>query len=126
MQEYPTKLRNTVIQQCLWSAEFTIWQGAIYAKKSDVYNTLGCLTRAINRLVTTLFAINEIYQMGDKNALNILAHMSKVPVHLQDKINAILCCEIDTLSDQVNALRKIFEETVHLADGLYKPYYELS
>lgn len=58
---YPAKLKNAVIQQSLWATEFTLSQAEGFSEKQDVYNTVGCLTRAVKYLVTTMFAVNEIY-----------------------------------------------------------------
>jgi predicted nucleotidyltransferase len=51
---YPLKLKKTIIQQALWSAEFTLWQADKFAKKQDMYNTAGCLTRAMKNIVETV------------------------------------------------------------------------
>ncbi len=68
---YPPKLKQTVIQQSLWSAEFTIWHADIFYSRQDIYNVIGCLTRAVKHIVTALFSINELYFMGDKRAVKI-------------------------------------------------------
>ncbi len=125
VKEYPQKLKQSVVQQSLWSAEFTIWQAEKFAIKNDTYNTVGCLTRAIKNIVTTLFALNEIYPMGDKRAISILEQEQIRPQNLTYKIDHILCCSIDNLIDTVSNLKALFEEVVSYADGLYKPYYKL-
>jgi hypothetical protein len=125
VKEYPQKLKQSVIQQSLWSAEFTIWQAEKFANKSDVFNTVGCLTRATKSIITSLFAINELYPMGDKRAISILEQTKARPETLALKIDLILRCNKDTLIDNVLHLIKLFEETVSLADGLYKPFYKL-
>lgn len=125
VNQYPQKLKQSVIQQSLWSAEFTIWQAESFATKSDIYNTVGCLTRAVKNIVTALFAINEIYPMGDKRAINILEQAKTKPENLSQQINSILCASKDTLTENVTRLKLLFEETAELAQGKYKPYYKL-
>lgn len=125
VKQYPQKLKQAVIQQSLWSAEFTIWQAEKFVAKIDIYNTVGCLTRAINNIVSALFALNEIYPMGDKRALSILEHAENRPANLTNKINSILCCEKDRIAENVLQLKDLFNETVGLAKGSYKPYYKL-
>jgi len=125
VKQYPQKLKQSVIQQSLWSAEFTIWQAEKFVAKIDIYNTVGCLTRAINNIVSALFALNEIYPMGDKRALSILEHAENRPANLTNKINSILCCEKDRIAENVLQLKDLFNETVGLAKGSYKPYYKL-
>ena len=125
LKQYPKKLKQSVIQQSLWSAEFTIWQAEGYAKKNDTFNTVGCLTRAVKNIVTTLFALNEIYPMGDKRAINILEQAKTKPQNLTSRINDTLYCSKDTLTNNVLRLRELFEETVELVEGGYRPYYKL-
>lgn len=125
VKQYPIKLKQSITQQSLWSAEFTIWQAEKFASKNDTYNTLGCLTRATKSIITTLFAINEIYPMGDKRAVSILEQAKIRPKSLTSKIDLILCCNKDTLIDNVLQLKNLFEEIVIFADGDYKPYYKL-
>jgi predicted nucleotidyltransferase len=125
VKQYPQKLKQSVIQQSLWSAEFTIWQAEKFAGKNDTFNTVGCLTRATKCIITSLFAINELYPMGDKRAVSILEQTKAKPESLTSKIELILCCNKDTLIVNVSHLKKLFHETVTLAEGIYKPYYKL-
>ncbi len=125
VKQYPQKLKQSVIQQSLWSAEFTIWQAESFATNADVYNTIGCLTRAVKNIVTALFAINELYPMGDKRAINILEQAKIKPANLTQKINNILCSDKNALTESVLHLKTLFGETVELEQGIYKPYYKL-
>ncbi len=125
VKQYPKKLKKSVIQQSLWSAEFTIWQAEKFAVNNDTFNTLGCLTRATKSIVMALFAINELYPLGDKRAVNILEQAKIRPESLTSKIDKILCCSKDSLKNNVSVLRKLFDQTVALADGAYNPYYVL-
>lgn len=125
VKEYPPKLKQSVVQQSLWSAEFTIWQAEKFAAKNDTFNVVGCLTRATKNIITALFAVNEIYPMGDKRAISILDQAKKRPNALALKIDNILCCNKNALIDNVTHLKKLFEETLFLSEGMYKPFYKL-
>lgn len=125
VKHYPQRLKSAVIQQSLWSADFTIWQATSFASKSDVYNTVGCFTRAIKNIVTALFAINELYTIGDKRAIEILEQSKNKPINLAEKIDSILCADKNMLTDGVVRLKELFDETVELAPGRYQPYYKL-
>lgn len=125
IQQYPRKLKQSVIQKSLWSAEFTIWQAEKFAGKADLYNTAGCLTRAMNNIVSALFALNEIYPLGDKRAIEIIEKATYKPVNLTNRINEILCFRKNTLGDNVKHMKLLFIDTVGFADGQYQPYYEL-
>jgi hypothetical protein len=122
---YPQKLKQTVIQQSLWAAEFTIWHADYFAEKQDVYNTMGCLTRAVKNIVSALFSMNELYPMGDKRAIEFLEQSNIKPAHLKEKIEKIVCADKNTLNNNIALLKTVFNETVALAPGIYKPFYNL-
>ena len=125
VQSYPEILKQTVIQQSLWSAEFTIWHADGFALKGDVYNTMGCLTRAVKNIVTTLFSINGLYPIGDKRAIEIIEQSKIKPTHLTERIDNILCADKNLMHNNISLLKTLFAETVELAEGKYKPFYHL-
>ena len=117
---YPEKLKRSVIQQSLWAAEFTIAHADYFSRKQDLYNTMGCLTRAIKNIVTALFAINELYPIGDKRAIDILEKADRSPAKLKAQIEEILQVGQAGTANNIVCLKKLFKETVALADGNYK------
>ncbi|TGL38952.1 nucleotidyltransferase domain-containing protein [Leptospira perdikensis] len=125
VKDYPLKLKQTIIQNSLWSAEFTLWQADKFAKKSDLYNTVGCISRALKNIVDALFAINELYSMGDKNAIKVLEDALKQPEKLVETIEQVLSVNQNSLKNNVGVLRNLFEQTVSLANGAYRPYFKL-
>jgi len=122
---YPEKLKQGVIQQSLWSAEFTIWHAEHFAKKQNVYNILGCLTRAVKNIITALFAINELYPIGDKRSIECIEESTIKPALLKQKIENILCAEKNTIDNNIALLKALWNETVNLSPGTYKPFYNL-
>ena len=121
---YPKKLKATIVQHSLWSAEFTIAHAVYFAEKQELYNVAGCLTRAVHNIVTALFAINELYQLGDKRAINILAEAGIKPKDFKEKIEMILGA--GDAGGSVRQLRNLFNETRELAGGLYHPFYNFT
>jgi hypothetical protein len=73
----------------------------------------------------TLFAINEIYPISDKRAIDILEEAPKVPANLRDKIERIVCIDRKNLANHLALLQSLFEEVVALADGAYQAVYVL-
>lgn len=68
--DYPEALRRAVVRDYLFRAEFTLKAFAPkFAARCDTYGTAACLTRAVNELVLTLFALNRKYPINDKTAL---------------------------------------------------------
>jgi len=118
---YPEKLKRSVIQYSLWSAEFTLSHAVHFSHKQDVYNLAGCLARATKNIVTALFAINEIYPIGDKRAIDILENAPKRPDQLRERVEAILRAG----NDAIPGLQMLFAETRELAGGVYQPFYQL-
>lgn len=123
VQVYPEKLKRSIISQSLWSAEFAIWHAEyFFSKDNDIYNIAGCLVRATKNIVTTLFAVNEIYPMGEKKAIGILKKASKHPNNLGEKIENILALNKKTLNENIKQAKSLFDETVKLTAEYYQPF----
>ena len=125
IQPYPSKLKEKVIQYSLWPAEFTIWHADYFCAKNDFYNVSGCLTRAAKNIVTALFAINELYPLGDKRAIEILEDATTCPPRLKERIETIVCINRDDIRKSVETLKGLFAETTQLANAVYQPFYKL-
>jgi predicted nucleotidyltransferase len=125
VSSYPDKLKQAVVQQSLWAAEFTIYQAIGFAEKEDIYNTYGCYTRAINKIILAIFALNERYPMGDKRALIIIDQLTLKPENLSKRIEEILHSNKANLKTRTQLIKNLHGETVSLANGLYTPYYKL-
>ncbi|GAB3517962.1 nucleotidyltransferase domain-containing protein [Emticicia fontis] len=122
---YPPKLKQAVIQQSLWSTEFTIMHVMGYVEKHDIYNLAGSLARAMKNLTMALFAINETYPISDKRAIDILEEAAKIPEDLRGRIEDILCIDKTHLANHLVLLQLLFAEVVELAEGAYAPVYVL-
>jgi hypothetical protein len=122
---YPPKLKKTIIQQSLWQAEFSLWHAEKFAKAQDVYNTIGCLSRSTKYIVESLFALNEIYPMGDKWAIDILKKTTICPVGFDQQINNTLSLNEQSLLQNVAYLNELFKQTVQLAREEYVPLFQL-
>ncbi|WP_162618575.1 nucleotidyltransferase domain-containing protein [Pedobacter yulinensis] len=120
---YPAPLKQTIVQDCLWLAEFTLMQCAGFAAAADVYNTTGCFTRAANYLVHALYALNESFPLGDKRALNELEQMAVRPRNFSARLNRILGApgqEADPLVSSLVSLKQLWKEVVGLCGGTYR------
>jgi hypothetical protein len=125
VRDYPPKLKESIIRLSLWHAEFTIWHADYFHKKNDVYNIVGCLARTVKNIVTVLFAINEMYPISDKRAIDILEKTNKKPSSLTEKIENILCVNKSSIGNNILLLKSLFDETVQLTGAAYKPFYNL-
>ena len=128
VQVYPTRLKGKIIEDALWSAEFTLQFAGDFAAQGDIYNTAGCLTRAIANMTQALFALNERYFIRDKKVMETLATFPSLPAGYVQRVNRILACPGSTaqeLSETVNDLRQAWGGIVTLAGELYQAKFQV-
>jgi predicted nucleotidyltransferase len=118
---YPAALKETIVRQSLWSAEFAAWHADYFMEKNDIYSLMGCLTRGTKNFVNALFAINEIYPMGDKRALDILENARVKPSNLKIKIENIVCANKNTIGENIVLFKNLWSEIISLTNGAYQP-----
>jgi len=116
---YPQALKVSVINTALWSAEFTLAHAHGFAMQKDMYNLLGCFTRALKSILEALFALNSIYPISDKHAVQLLSNAAIVPMNLEEKVNAILEIDSTAVGKNVVSIQNLFAEVVTLTNGLY-------
>jgi predicted nucleotidyltransferase len=126
---YPEALREAVVRDHLWMAEFTLGAFASkYATRADVHGTVTCLTRATNHLILVLFALNRTYPVNDKTALAEIAEFDRAPRAFADRVNAIFA-RVGTSRDDLRSaavnVGELVRQTIELTDGLYQPRYAL-
>lgn len=120
---YPQALKASVINMALWSAEFTLAHAHSFAMQKDMYNLLGCFTRALKSITEALFALNSIYPISDKYAVQLLSNAAMVPANLEEKVNAILEVDLAAAEKNVVFIKNLFAEVVALTSGLYHPKF---
>ena len=126
--EYPEPLKNRIVQDSLWGAEFSLQFCRTFANSADVYNTVGCLTRVAQFLVQALFAMNREYFVSDKYACRLMDQFRLRPRDFTLRLERVL----SNPGDDRTALRKSSElmsalwlETVALTAGGYKSRFDL-
>ncbi len=87
---YPQALKQAIIEPNLWSARFSVENGEKAAKRSDIYFTAGCITRAISMLVQVLYALNEKYFLSEKNLVKQVSSFKLLPDNFVERITATL------------------------------------
>lgn len=121
---YPKSLKENIVNATLWSAEFTLVQADGFVSPKDMYNTLGCFTRSLKNITEALFAINEMYPIGDKLAVKLLSQSRIVPDNLEEKVNAVLTTDVSALDMNLKLLKALFLEVTELTNGLYHPKFD--
>jgi predicted nucleotidyltransferase len=123
---YPARLKKKVVADSLWMAEFTILHAYGFADQGDIYNSVGCITRAVSYLTQTLFALNERYFTGDKRVLDVLARLPNLPSGYIEKINHILACPgatAEALTKSVSELEQAWHSVASLPGVNYEPKF---
>jgi len=125
---YPPALKQRIVQDSLWCAEFALASGRASAETGDVYSAAGCVTRVAQYLTQALFALNEQYFVSDKNACAQVEKMACRPANYAARMNSLLGKPGDTtalLRESFEALSMVWREVVGLAGELYQQRYEL-
>lgn len=129
VEAYPEALRQAVVQDYLWAAEFGVTMFASkFAARADAYGTGACLTRAIHQLVLVLFALNRQYPLNDKTALAEVREFDCAPREFGGRVQQIFGqwgqseAELQTA---VEGVGQLIAEVVELTEGLYRPRFPL-
>ncbi|MFN8445530.1 MAG: nucleotidyltransferase domain-containing protein [Caldilineaceae bacterium] len=120
---YPPKLKERIIADSLWSAEFTLMHARSFAEKGDVYNTVGCFTRAANNLTQVLFALNEVYFMSDKRVMELISGFALKPENYVERLNTLLAqpgATSEALTHSYTQMAALWQEVKELCAD-YKP-----
>jgi predicted nucleotidyltransferase len=125
---YPPRLKQRTIADALWSAEFTLLHATSFASQGDVYNTVGCLARAASSLTQVLFALNEVYFISDKKAMERIAAFPVAPPGYVERLGHILGNAgetVDALSASTAALHELWAAVAALDGVNYTPKFLL-
>ncbi|HET8579363.1 MAG TPA: nucleotidyltransferase domain-containing protein [Nitrospiraceae bacterium] len=128
VEKYPPRLKQKIIADSLWAAEFTLLHARGFAAQGDIYNTVGCLTRAASNLTQALFALNERYFLRDKQVLQTMAVFSHLPPGHIQQINRILSEPGNTapeLTRTVEQLQETWSRVASLPGVEYQPKFQV-
>jgi hypothetical protein len=125
---YPEPLRDRIVQDSLWSVEFTLWCCRPYVTAADIYNAAGCMTRIAHYLVHALFALNREYFVADKNAGVWIGRFALRPGDFIARLTEVLSkpgATGEELAKSMERLAALWRETVDLTAGAYCPRFHL-
>lgn len=125
---YPPKLKQKILADSLWSAEFTLLHARGFAAQGDVYNTVGCLTRAASNLTQALFALNERYFLRDKKVMDTIAGFSLLPSGYIEQLQQVLAHPGQTapeLTQTVHLLEALWQSVIALPGVRYEPKFPM-
>jgi predicted nucleotidyltransferase len=87
--EYPAALRRRVINDSLFSAEFSIYHLKTFIGQREAWNASAAKARIVFYLLHALFALNREYWFGDKGAIDRAEQFQFVPDDLQTRLTAL-------------------------------------
>jgi hypothetical protein len=125
---YPPKLKQKIIVDSLWGAEFTLLFARDYAAQGDVYNTVGCLTRIATNLTQALFALNERYFIRDKKVMEAIALFSILPAGYVAQLTDLLACpggSASALTKTVHEMEQVWRSVVALTGDGYQAKFHV-
>jgi hypothetical protein len=125
---YPPALKERVIADSLWSAEFTLIHARAFAAHGDIYGTVGCLTRVAANLTQALFALNEVYFIRDKQVMTTLATFPLLPAGYVEQVTRILACPGSTateLAQSVRDIERVWRSVTELPGVRYAPQFQV-
>jgi predicted nucleotidyltransferase len=125
---YPAKLKQRIIVEWLWNAEFSLIHAVDFAAAADVYNTVGCLTRVAAGLTQVLFALNETYFISDKKVMGAIARFALRPPDYVEQITDILARPgrtAEELGHTITRLKAVWRSVVDLAGDAYQPKFSI-
>ena len=128
VKTYPPKLKEKVVANALWSAEFTLAHASTFANYGDVYNTAGCLARISSNLTQALFALNERYFISDKRVMEVTANFAILPSGYIRQITEILAhpgASVEELIHSVAHMRAVWQSVVTCSREDYQPKFNL-
>jgi len=128
VKTYPPKLKEKVVANSLWSAEFTLAHASSFAQNGDIYNTAGCLVRISSNLTQALFALNERYFINDKRVMEVAANFMILPEGYIQQITGILAHPGETAAELVHSvahMRSVWQSVAACSGEYYQPKFNL-
>lgn len=127
--KYPPALKQRIVADSLWGAEFALLFARKFASAGDVYNAVGCFTRIAGYLTQATFALNETYFISDKGALDAVGQFNVRPRDYKKRMEAALAHPGDSsesLGCSVTRLQSLWRDLVEEADDLYQPRFTIA
>ena len=128
VETYPPRLKQAIISDSLWAVEFTLLHARSFAAQGDIYNTAGCLARAVSSLTQALFALNEHYFIRDKQVMETIAAFPLLPVGYVQQVKRLLACpgsSAQELAETAGNLEQLWRSVLALPGVQYEPKFQV-
>ena len=128
LSNYSEFLKSTIINNCLWQAEFALEVATKPANTGNVFFVAGCLTRIASSLVQVLYALNETYFISDKRLKKDAEQFSIKPqdfVMRLDRILGDIGCDSKKIAETLLNTQTLLSEVIGLCRDQYTPKFDL-
>jgi predicted nucleotidyltransferase len=112
-EPYPPALGEALIRTFLWEAKFALENAAHGRGKKDPAYVAGCGFRAVACLCQTLFALNGVYLLNEKGAVQAAEKLPRRPADFAARVGRAIGAGAAGLA----ALATLSEETASLASS---------
>jgi hypothetical protein len=109
-EPYPAALGEALIRTFLWEANFSLENAAHGRAKGDPAYVAGCGFRAVACLCQTLFALNGVYLLDEKGAMQAAEKLRRRPADFAARVGRAIGAGAAGLA----ALATLVEETASL------------
>ena len=89
---------------------------------------MGCLARFANQIVLALFALNRVYFVNEKTAVDEIGKFEVAPSRFGDLLQSILSRPGSSraeLSSAIEGMSRLFREVVELSESMYEARYRM-
>ena len=128
IKTYPEALKRRIIDDCLWSVQFTLFFARDFADCADIVNTAGSITRIAHYFTQALFALNDTYFINDKGAAAVVEKFTIRPRQFGAILKAVLASPGATsgaLNASLDQLEQVLGALIELAGEYYQPRFVL-
>ena len=101
---YPEAIKIGIINKFLWEAGFFIKIIKKSLSRNDIVYTTGCMYRIVSCLIQVLYALNEVYIMNEKGAMDEIDFFQFQPADFIYRIEYILGALSQNTEDVRNAI----------------------
>ncbi|MEM9954244.1 MAG: nucleotidyltransferase domain-containing protein [Chloroflexota bacterium] len=108
---YPPKLKDKIIREFSWMADFTLYHAEVAIQRGDVYGAVGCIHRVIACIVQIIYAKNERYFLSDKGTI---AECAKMPIIVNDFEPFVADILTHPTKDNLEHLKELLSEIISL------------
>ena len=119
LSHYPPALKSAILEKHLGSLRY--WRSDYhYAHKvarEDLVFLAGISSKLVHEMIQILFALNEVYYVGDGSNLDFVEKFKIKPDHFSEKVRSILYPQASQLAaGQYAAVTELIDEIVGLAN----------